>query len=432
VSVEPGRAFALRARHLVPMHGPALENAWLRIDRGRVVALGSGPAEGPAIDLGEVVVVPGLVNAHTHLEFSGLASPLPGAGGLADWIGRVVALRRSRPAADAGQAEADVRAGLAESNAAGVTALGEIATGVAPRGYLPGGPRVRVFREALGLSEPACSAALAAVRRDLATLVSAGLAAGVSPHAPYSVAARLGRLVLDAARRRRLPAAMHLAESPAEAGFVADGTGPFRPLLEGLGAWPAGPPPHLLPAADWISLLARGPRGLVVHGTFLDDDALARLARHRDRLAVAVCPRTTRLLAGIPPPLARLRAAGIRVAIGTDSRASSPDLSVLAECRELVGAGLAGPEEALRMATAAGAWALGFERRSGILAPGRPADLAILRPSRPAADPHATALDPETTVVGTVRGGRLIHGAVEGWRAEAGGVTGDNWRCRSR
>ena len=106
-------------------------------------------------------------------------------------------------------------------------------------------------------------------------------------------------------------------------------------------------------------------------------------------------------------------AAGIRVAIGTDSRASAPDLSVLAECRALVDGGLVSPAEALRMATVDSAWALGFDRCAGALAPGRPADLVILRPARPSADPPEAALDPETAVVATVRAGRLIHGRLE-------------------
>ena len=402
----------LRARHVVTMTGRVLENGWLRLSAGRIVALGTGGAPGPTVDLGDAIVLPGLVNAHTHLEFSALAEPLDGTGGLPAWIDRVVTLRRARPtgSADAGAA---IRRGLAESSAAGVTMLGEIATGCHADVFTGAGPRVRVFREALGLTAAGCAAARAAVQRDTAWLAAAGVPAGISPHAPYSVAAGLGRGVLDIARRAGLPAAMHLAESPDEEEFVGEWSGPFRAVLEALGAWPEGPP-RLLPAADWISLLARGPRGLVVHGTYLDDVALTRLSRHRDRLAVVVCPRTTQLLAGRLPPLARFRSAGIRVALGTDSRASSPDLSVLGECRALVDGGLASPAEVLAMATVDGAWALGFDRRAGRLAPGRAADLTVLRPSHPARDPHAAVLDPAAEVVATLRAGNILHGSLQG------------------
>jgi imidazolonepropionase-like amidohydrolase len=104
------------------------------------------------------------------------------------------------------------------------------------------------------------------------------------------------------------------------------------------------------------------------------------------------------------------RAAGIRVAIGTDSRGSNPDLSVLAECRTVVDGGLGSPAEALAMATRHGAWALGFERRCGILSPGRSADLVILRPSGRYHDPYAAVLDPGTEVAATLRRGRVIAG----------------------
>jgi len=403
-------SLTLRARQIIPMPGRPIANGWLRIERGRVAATGAGQPPGPPIDLGDAIVLPGLVNAHTHLEFSTLAAPFDGSGGLPEWIGRVVAWRRGRPNDDPAVA---IRAGLAESAAAGVTLLGDIATSLPPHDLGPLGPRMRVFRETLGLSAPARALSLATLRHDLGHLLGSDVAAGISPHAPYSVAAPLGRAALELARRLRLPVAMHLAESLAEAEIVASGTGPLRTALERLGAWPEEPP-HLLPAADWITLLARGPRGVVVHGTFLDDSALARLARHRDRLGVVICPRTTRLLSDTLPPLGRFRSAGIRVALGTDSRASNPDLSVLGECRALADGGLVSPAEALAMATVASAWALGCEHRSGILAPGRPADLVVLRPAQTAHDPHEAALDPATKIVATLRSGRIIHGALTG------------------
>jgi cytosine/adenosine deaminase-related metal-dependent hydrolase len=415
-----GDRVTLRVRWLVPIVGPAIENAWLMIDRGLVAAIGRGrpPASaGETLDLGDAIVLPGLVNAHTHLEFSEFAEPLAAVGGLPGWIGRVVAARRARETGPAGDSEARaiaaIRRGLAESAAGGVTTVGEIATAAPPQAYAGPGPAVRVFREGLGLRALAGDAVTRLVAADLDRLAAAGIACGVSPHAPYSVAAPLGRRLVAEARRRGLPVAMHLLESEAEAELLARGTGSFRRLLEDLGAWDPAAPPALLPAAEWIGRLARAPRGIVVHATHIshDEPALARLARHRDRLAVVICPRTTRAISGTLPPLAVLRAAGIRVALGTDSRASNPDLSLLAECRILVDAGLASPEETLRMATIHGAWALGFDRRAGRIAPGRPADLAILRPATGSHhDPFAAALDPATAVAATLRRGRVIAG----------------------
>ncbi|MFM9059433.1 MAG: amidohydrolase family protein [Planctomycetaceae bacterium] len=410
------RSFTVRARHVLPIAGPPLLGGWLRVQRGRIVAVGRRAPPAGCRDVGDCILLPGLVNAHAHLEFSGLDRPLDAAGGLPAWIARVVAWRRAREASPGAAAavRAAIAAGLAESAAAGVTAIGDIATSVAAHVAVGPGPRLRVFREGLGLVPATVETATRTVARDLDTLARAGIDAGISPHAPYTVAAPLGRRLLATARDRDLPVAMHLAESDAEPELLARGTGPFRDLLASLGAWDAARPPSLLPAEEWISLLARRSRGVVVHATHIGcaPDALARLARHRDRLCVAVCPRTTHAISGVLPPLALLRAAGVRVCLGTDGRGSSPDLSILAECRTLVDAGLASPAEALTMATRDGAWALGFDHRCGTLNPGRNADFLVLRPTQAHADPHDAALDPATRIVAVVRSGRLIHGVL--------------------
>ncbi len=406
----------LRAWHVLPIAAEPIENGWVRIERGRISGVGRGQPSGPVHDLGDAIILPGLVNAHTHLEFSDLDRPLPAGGGLPAWIEQVVAMRRSRAAFAADEAvrlAAAVASGLEQSAAAGVTAIGEIATAAHPvAGHAS--PLVRVFRETLGLSPVAADTARSSLLRELDRMNSEGTCTGISPHAPYSVAERLGRQVVGEAVRRRLPVMMHLAESRDEAELLATGGGAFRTLLEQLGAWQPDSPPRLLSVADWITLLARAPRGVVVHGTFLPEDqaAFSRLARHRDRLCVVVCPRTTQAIAGRLPPVEAFRAAGIRVAIGTDSRASNPDLSVLAECRALVEGGVASSSEALAMATHHGAWALAFERRCGMLAPGRFADLAILRPSGRSEDPSEAAIDPATQIAATLRRGRVIAGSL--------------------
>lgn len=415
-------AITLRARHVLPVLGRPLDGGWVRIERGRIVAVGRRAPPHGTIDLGSVVLLPGLVNAHTHLEFSSLTEPLAAAGGLPAWIGRVVAWRRNRATtgADVAATAAAIRRGLAESLAAGVTTIGEIATAAATAAgasYVGGcGPlptaRVRVFREGLGLAVPTGASAAAAVARALDVDRRRGLLGGVSPHAPYSVAAPLGRRLLALARTRGLPVAMHLAESLEEQELLASGGGAFRTLLGDLGAWPEPVGPDLLPAAAWIGRLATADRGLVIHGTHLDRDsaALDRLARHRDRLGVVVCPRTTRALSGRLPPVAMFREAGVRVALGTDGRASNPDLSILAECRALEQAGIASPTDVIRMATHHGAWALGLERRCGAVAAGRVADLVLIRPPGPWTDPAAAILDPAADIAAVVRRG-------QGWTA---------------
>lgn len=428
------RSLTLRARWLLPETGPGIKDAWLRLECGRVAGLGTGrpPATDCSrqIDLGEAVITPGFVNAHTHLEFSSLQRPFPTAGGLAAWIERVVDWRRQQPAARSSERASAISLGLSESAADGVVAVGEIGTGFVPVAILNRGPRLRVFRELLGIApieDRNLPPQVAVALRDAQRLARAGLAIGLSPHAPYSTQWPLGNLALQEARQLRqlvrgrtggsqaiVPLAMHLAESADETDLLMKQTGPFRDLFQRLGVWPERPP-RLAATADWISLLARADRGLVVHGTHLPDDpvALARMRRHRHRLAVAVCPRTTLALAGRLPPVAAFQAAGLRVCLGTDGRGSNPDLSIRAEARCLIEAGLVSAAEALQMVTRNAAWALGFEQTTGRIAVGRKADVAVLRPGgEPATVEAATAavFAADTEVVATLRGGRLIAG----------------------
>jgi cytosine/adenosine deaminase-related metal-dependent hydrolase len=433
-TLDGRRSLILRARWLLPESSQAIEHAWLRCHRGRVTGIGSGRPPAAKrfrqIDLGDAVITPGLINAHTHLEFSALDEPFRTNGGLAAWIERVVAWRRQQLVTRNGERLSAIRRGLQESAADGVVAIGEITTDCVPAAILSQGPRLRVFKELLGLGPMQAGHPPHHVTvnlRDAQRLSRAGIAIGLSPHAPYSTQWPLGQLALRAARQLRqlvrsqtgddqtlIPLAMHLAESADEDSLLTEQTGPFRDLFQRLGVWPKQPP-ELAKTAHWVSLLARADRGLVVHGTHLPDDpiAMARLRRHRHRLAVAVCPRTTLALAGRLPPVAAFQAAGLRICLGTDGRGSTPDLSLRAEARCLIEAGAASPAEALEMVTRNAAWALGFERKTGQIAVGRPADMVVLRPGKaPSTAEAATAaiFAADTEVVATLRGGRLIAG----------------------
>jgi cytosine/adenosine deaminase-related metal-dependent hydrolase len=395
----------LRARTVLTMHGPPLDGGWVKIVRGRVVAVGRRKPPGRVVDLGDVLLLPGLVNPHCHLEFSTIQQPLPPQppGGLAGWIPAVMAARQ---AGNRRNTEKAILTGLQESAAAGVTAIGEIATTTATIHYPQRGvPRLRVYRECLGLGDRRGLAAAASLRSDLAQLPR--WMAGISPHAPYSVNASLAVQLIQIAVAERLPVTVHLAESREEQELMAAGTGPFRDLFESLGVWPS-PAPRLISAADWVSLACRATRASFIHSTFLDDTVLARLACHRDRASVVVCPRTANLISGTLAPIRRLIDAGIRVAVGTDGRSSAPDLSPRREAAQLVDGGLVSPTEALQMLTTNAAWAIGREQTSGRLIPNRPADITVLSPETFSADPYADAVAPTSTVLTTLRSGTAI------------------------
>ena len=194
---------------------------------------------------------------------------------------------------------------------------------------------------------------------------------------------------------------MHLAESREEIEFLHDQSGPFRELLEARGAWDSSARPRGSRPLDELRMLARAHRVLIVHGNYLDDEEIEFVAQHRQKMAVVYCPRTHAFFGHVPYPLEKLLAAGALVALGTDSRASSPDLSLLAEMRYVAGSfpGLS-RSRILELGTLGGARALNCDAEIGSIAPGKWANLAAIDlPEDSATDPHELLLDADGEVV---------------------------------
>ena len=161
-----------------------------------------------------------------------------------------------------------------------------------------------------------------------------------------------------------MPLAMHLAESREEIEFLRDGRGPFRELLESRGVWDPTARPRGARPLDELRMLSRAHRALVVHGNYLDDEEIDFLGRQRRQMAVVYCPRTHAWFGHARYPLEKLLAAGAIVALGTDSRASSPDLSLLAEMRHVAREFPAMSRATiLELGTLGGARALGLDAR---------------------------------------------------------------------
>ncbi len=397
-STHPTPASTLRARYVFPIAQPPIENGYVTIDHGRIVAVGKAPVAMPSQDLGDVALLPGLVNAHTHLEFSDLAAPLGSQGNsLVDWIRTLMAHRR----AASGQAGADpenaIRLGLAESKRLGVTTLADIvqpnsldAWANASQGMLSSHA---VFVELLAPTAQRVPATMAIAQKFLSRPSPQFARAGLSPHAPYSVHSELLHQAMALAVSARAPVAMHLAESPEEMELLATGQGPMREFLESIGAWEAEAW-HIRRPLDYLQSLARAERSLVVHGNFLGDEEIAFAARHRDRMAVVYCPRTHAWFGHKRYPLEEMLSAGVLMALGTDSRASNPDLSVLAEMRYLFKIFPAvSPADILELGTLGGAQALGVAAERGSLEVGKLAHLcAVPLPGAASGDPYEMLL----------------------------------------
>jgi cytosine/adenosine deaminase-related metal-dependent hydrolase len=374
-----------RAAWVLPMAGPLLRDAWVSVDRGQIVAVGTG--ESPerietsrAPETGErTAILPGLVNAHTHLELSWMRGRVPQGAAMPEWAARLIALRATSTPDEASRMHA-VTGAIQEARASGTALVGDIGNGgdaVAP--LLASAMSARVFRELIGFRVTDDAAGVVAAAR---AVLPAGADSGrvrpsLAAHAPYSVSAQLLQAISAGAPDD--PFCIHLAESAEEMEFLREGSGAWRGVLESVGAWlPAWRPPGVGPVEylDRLGLLTS--RLVAVHGVQLDAAALARL--EAAGATVVMCPRSNRWTGAGDPPIARFFASGVRVAIGTDSLASVATLSVF---DELAAARRLAPEvpaaALLRSATIDGAAALGFGDVLGTIAPGKRAELIAVR-----------------------------------------------------
>lgn len=346
------RLFA--ARWIVPVSAPPIQRGWLRLRGEQILEVGRGQPPEPAEDLSDVAIVPGLVNAHTHLEFSGCTEPIGPPGiGLHDWIAAVIGSRATANPAAIRQA---IESGLRESLQSGVRVIGEISSPPVPDLQIPPALELISFAEVLGLSQQRAAARFAAAVQHNESTPQAGW----SPHAPYSTRPDMIKQCVASAIETNRPLAMHVAESPAERELLARGSGPFAASLHELGVWEDGlfPWPEK-PFGPLIELLAKAPRALLIHGNDLQPDEIESLARHPN-LTVVYCPRTHAYFGYDRHPVDRLVAAGVRVALGTDSRASNPDLNLWREAQWLLRHRPdLDPASVIEMATVAGAEGLG-------------------------------------------------------------------------
>lgn len=343
-----------RARFVLLPEG-LVPDAVVEEDRGRITAIRPPRAgDPPALD---GTLIPGLVNAHLHLELSWLADAVPAQRrGFDDWVSRMMASRA------AGPAEPDAPRRRAAEEARALVARGTVAVGdVSGEGWTAepldaAGLRGVVFHELLGFGRELLPQRLEAARADAVHV--GGLVRRPAPHAVYSTPGEL--IVAACGRRGGAPATIHCAEDPREEAFL-HGEGPAVAFLDRLGLdWRWAGHPRTTPVG-WLDRLGvLGPDLLLVHGVHLSDADRATLAARRAPLCL--CPRSNLHIGGRLPDVAALLAANVPLALGTDSLASCDDLDVLGEIPVLADAfPEIDPTVWLRLATAGGADALGLE-----------------------------------------------------------------------
>jgi cytosine/adenosine deaminase-related metal-dependent hydrolase len=401
---------ALKARWVFPVTSPPLERGIIELAADRIRAVRESAAgESGAVDLGDVAIIPGLVNAHAHLEFSLLRQPLQPPRPFAEWIRSLVTWRRCRT----DPMSAAVAAGLRECSTSGTTTVGEIATpGWRANEFHPETPRGVVFRESIALDDAAVAAEIEAARefqRTAKAYEGPSAKFGYSPHAPYSVAPRLIDELVSLAGAVNAPLAMHLAETEEELELLRSASGPLVDLFRTSGFWREGVVPRDARPLDYLRMLAPLRRVLVIHGNYLDDEEQDFLEQHPS-MTVVYCPRTHAWFGHRPHPWRDMLDRGIRVALGTDGRCSNPDLSLWGEVQFLHRRfPEVQPSRLLELATHNGAAALGLEDETGSLAPGHRADLAVVQLANvEGSDPHARLLHPQSRVIAAMRDGRWI------------------------
>ncbi len=406
----------LSADWVVPVEGPPIRDGAVGVaDDGTIAAVGERRELADGEHFPECVILPGFVNAHTHLEYEVYAGFGDGLG-FAEWIGLHVR-RKSRIALE--DMEAIARLGALNCLRSGITAVGDCSfSGAAATACADLGLRGTVYLEVFGETGAAIDELFEPKRERLADLPGETVRIGISPHAPYTCTIDLYR----ASAELELPIATHLAESDDETEFLRTGGGGWSSFAE-----------MLVPPLGTTGIRALADAGLLdsnviaAHCVKADEEEITLLAEHD--VAVAHCPRSNGILGCGVAPLEALRDAGIRVCIATDSPASTPSFDMFDEMRAaIVGARAreGRPDaltaaDALELATLGGASALGLGDQLGSLVPGKQADLTVLSLSDTSFIPW------EDPVTGAVLGGSpqgVVATLVSGKpRYEKGGKT---------
>jgi aminodeoxyfutalosine deaminase len=370
----------------MPINRPPIREGLVAVEDGTITWVGgpsdTGAPSGPAEDLGAGVLLPGLVNAHCHLELSHLKGRLDRSAGFAHWVEDLVDKRGTD---GPGAVRAAIARGIRQLQETGTVAVADVSNDLAHLDLLSGSHLTAVvFHELLGWNPARAAAVVQDADARRKGPVGEGVEIRLAAHAPHSVSRALFAELL----KRGGPAAIHLAESADESRFLLRGDGAWMRFLErrGLGDTPFDPP-GVSPVRYLDELGALRAGMLAAHCVYVD-------AADRQRLAakgvhVAVCPRSNLNLGVGLPAVPDLLAAGVPLCLGTDSLASVDSLDLIddavtlhEEFPEL------DPAVIVEMATAGGARALGLAGL-GTLGPGMRAELAFAPAGQAPADPAA-------------------------------------------
>jgi cytosine/adenosine deaminase-related metal-dependent hydrolase len=409
----PCQPLVLRARVILPISGPPIENGAVLLFRDRIALIGpwskfpkemiSGGA-GKIVDLGEVILLPGLVNAHCHLDYTGMAGFGPPPKKFTDWIPRMLAAKAEWSYSDYARSWLNGAKMLLQSGTTTVADI-EATPELLPDVWDSTPLRVISFLELTGVrSRRDPNDILAEAMDKISSLEHSRSSAALSPHAPYSTSPELLRLSGQIAREKNLPLAVHVAESEQEFDMFTHARGEMFDWLKrngrdnsdcGLGT----PLQHLERAG------LPGKNLLAIHANYLDEADFALLAKRK--VSVVHCPRSHDYFQHRKFPLEKLLQAKVNVCLGTDSLATvikadkqELDLNLFQEMQSFARTyPEQSPQTILKMATTNGARALGLAGKIGELSGFSSADLITI----PFTGPIANAEEAVVNFPGRVR-----------------------------
>jgi cytosine/adenosine deaminase-related metal-dependent hydrolase len=397
----------------MPIMAPLIEDGAVVVDGNRIAAVGrfaelSRGHTGEVEDLGEVILLPGLINAHCHLDYTMLRGAILAQKSFSSWVRRINEVRRTLSNDDL---LASIAAGFAELRRWGTTGVFNIESYPELMVQMPPPPiRTWWFYELLDVrsridTEDVVIGALTFFDRRPAWLGGFGL----SPHAPYSTSLDLYRLAKSGAEKHSMPLTTHLAESDEEFSMFESATGPLHDFVRGLGrdmsdAGGITPIGHLL---DGNAL----PRGaILVHMNRLGSGDEERIAAHAGAIHVVHCPNCHTYFCREPFPFETYRRLGISVSLGTDSCASNRELNLFAEMRAFREAfPNISPDELLRMVTVQPARAIGMAGALGILRENALADLITIPWSGSTEDAVEAVIENRTPIEWMLVDGRAVE-----------------------
>jgi aminodeoxyfutalosine deaminase len=340
----------VRARIVVTMAGPPIENGAVAISGNWIVDVGTfddvkARNSGEVLDLGEQALLPGLINAHCHLDYTCLRGKIPRQKSFTEWIRAINAAKANLSPEDY---IASISKGFAEAKRFGTTTIANLTAFPELIGKVEDPIRTRWFAELIDARSP--ERANEMVELAIESLKSKEFW-GLAPHAPYTASEKLYRGCEAAANEDFLRLATHLAESREEMSMFRDASGPLFQFMQEIGR-PMEDCGRETPVAHFMRHVDTEAPWLIAHLNELVEDDFELLRRSKPNFHIVHCPRSHEYFGHSPFQFERLRGLGFNVCLGTDSLASNEDLSLFVEMstfqKEFPDVP---PEEILRMVT---------------------------------------------------------------------------------